>query len=78
MENQKPSLETLEKWHKDPKNWKWRMFYFNKEDKRLFVDKKFTNLGATINFAHPKSYLFLIGMICFFGLVITTILMSKN
>ena len=38
MEN--PTKETLEKWHKNPKNWKWGMFYFNKEDKRLFVDKK--------------------------------------
>lgn len=73
-----PSKETLEKWHKDPKNWKWEMFYFNKEDKRLLVDKKNPNLGGTINFAHPKSYLFLIGMICFFAFVITTILMSKK
>ena len=76
MEN--PSKDTLEKWHKDPKNWKWGLFYFNKEDKRLFVDKRNPNLGGTINFAHPKSYLFFIGMICFFGLVITTILMSKK
>lgn len=72
-----PSKEILDKWHNDPKNWKWGMFYYNKEDKRLLVDKKNPNLGGTINFAHPKSYLFIVGIICFFGLVITTIVLSK-
>ena len=32
--------ETLEKWHKDPNNWKWGSFYFNKEDHRLFPPKR--------------------------------------
>ena len=33
MANQeKPSQEMLENWHKDPKNWKWGLFYYNKED----------------------------------------------
>ena len=27
----KPSKETLDKWHKDPDNWKLGIFYFNKE-----------------------------------------------
>lgn len=73
-----PSKETLEKWHKDPNNWKWNLFYYNKEDKRLFVDKKNPNLGATLNFAHPKSYLFFVGMLCFFGFVVFIILMTKK
>jgi uncharacterized membrane protein len=70
--------KTLEKWHNDPKNWKWGLFYFNKEDKRLFVDKRNPNLGGTINFAHPKSYLFFIGMICFFGLVVFMITLNNK
>jgi len=73
-----PSKEQLENWHKDPKNWKWGCFYYNIEDHRLFVDKRNPNFGGTINFAHPKSYLFLGGMFCFFGLVIFTILLNKR
>ncbi|WP_396145678.1 DUF5808 domain-containing protein [Flavobacterium sp.] len=76
MEN--PSKETLDNWHKDPNNWKWGLFYYNKEDNRLLVDKRNPNLGATINFAHPKSYLFLIGMACFFGFIIYMISLNGN
>lgn len=73
-----PSKETLDNWHKDPNNWKWGMFYYNKEDKRLLVDKRNPNLGGTINFAHPKSYLFFIFMAFFFGLVIYMISLKGN
>ncbi len=73
-----PTKETLENWSKDSKNWKWGLFYYNNEDKRLFVDKRNPNLGGTINFAHPKSYLFFIGMICFFGFVVFMITMTKK
>jgi uncharacterized membrane protein len=76
MEN--PSKETLDKWHNDPNNWKWGLFYYNKEDNRLLVDKRNPNLGGTINFAHPKSYLFFIGIVCFFGLVIYMISLKGN
>jgi uncharacterized membrane protein len=58
----KPSKETLEKWHKDPDNWKWGMFYFNKEDKRIFPPKKVKKLGWTVNFANPISVLTLIAI----------------
>ncbi len=54
-EDTKPSKETLEKWHKDPKNWKWGMFYFNKDDKRIFPPKKIKQMGWTVNFANPVS-----------------------
>jgi uncharacterized membrane protein len=53
MEN--PSKEQLEKWHKDPNNWKWDSFYFNPEDKRLFPPKRIPWMGWTINFANSKS-----------------------
>jgi uncharacterized membrane protein len=55
--NKKPSQETIEAWHKDPANWKLGIFYFNREDKRLFPPKRIAMLGWTINFANPLSFL---------------------
>ncbi len=52
---EKPSQETLDKWYKDPNNWKLGIFYFNKEDKRIFPPKKFKSFGWTVNFANPLS-----------------------
>ncbi len=43
--------------HQDPSNWKWGIFYFNKNDKRIFPPKRIKNLGWTINFANPYSIL---------------------
>ena len=37
--NENPSKETKDQWHKDPDNWKWGLFYYNKEDKRIFPPK---------------------------------------
>lgn len=50
-----PTKETLDEWHKDPTNWKWGIFYFNKKDKRLFPPKKIKALGWTVNFSNPLS-----------------------
>lgn len=41
--------------NQDPDNWKWGLFYYNKEDKRLFPPKRNPYMGWTINFANPKS-----------------------
>ena len=54
---EKPSKETLEQWRKDPNNWKLGLFYFNKEDKRIFPPKRTPWMGWTINFANPRSIL---------------------
>ena len=40
-----PTKETSDEWHKDSKNWKWGIFYYNKKDKRLFPPKKIKALG---------------------------------
>ncbi|RAR70215.1 DUF5808 domain-containing protein [Flavobacterium aciduliphilum] len=56
----KPSQDLLEQWNKDPNNWKWGVFYFNKEDKRIFPPKRIPWMGWTINFANPISILFFI------------------
>ena len=65
MENQ----ETLKEWNENPKYWKWGLFYFNKEDKRLFVSKKTEWMGMTLNFANPKWIFYIIGFICFYSIV---------
>jgi uncharacterized membrane protein len=64
--NEKPSKETLNEWHKDPSNWKWGIFYFNKNDKRIFPPKRTRELGWTINFANPLSIFVLITIIILF------------
>jgi uncharacterized membrane protein len=74
MDNQdNPSQETLERWSKDPNNWIWGIFYYNKEDKRLIPPKKNPLMGFTINFANPKSVLFSIGALLFFVFIISMI-----
>ena len=55
--SKKPSKETTEKWHKDPKNWKMGLFYYNQEDKRLLSPKRIAWMGLTVNFANTKSVL---------------------
>lgn len=39
----------------DSKFWKYGLFYYNKEDKRLFPPKRIKWMGWTINFANPYS-----------------------
>lgn len=50
-----PSKEQLEIWHKDPNNWKYGSFYYNKDDERLLPPKRIAWMGWTVNFANPKS-----------------------
>jgi uncharacterized membrane protein len=61
MEN--PPKETLDKWHKDPNNWKFGGIYYNKEDKRILPPKRIKWMGWTVNFANTKSILFFITML---------------
>ena len=52
---ERPSEETKKQWHQDPNNWIWGLFYYNKEDKRIFPPKRIAWMGWTVNFANPKS-----------------------
>lgn len=72
----KPSQETQDQWSKDPKNWKWGVFYYNKEDKRIFPPKRIPWMGWTINFANPKSILAFLIVLLFFLFVVNII--NKN
>ena len=57
MNSNDPDKETLDAWNKDPNNWYFGVFYFNKKDKRLLPPKRVPMLGWTINFANPLSIL---------------------
>ena len=72
-----PSPETQERWRKDPNNWIWGLFYYNKEDSRLLPPKRNPIMGFTINFANPNSVLFFVIMMLFF-LMIVFVITSKN
>lgn len=52
----------------DINNYKWNVFYFNREDRRIIVPKRTRFLGWTINFARPESYLllFVVLLLCFY------------
>ncbi len=43
----------------DPLNYKWGIFYNNKNDTRTVVPKRNRALGWTLNFAKPVSYVFM-------------------
>lgn len=52
----------------DDRYWKLGQFYFNKNDPAIFVEKRF-GIGWTNNWAHPISWIFLIGILAIaFGL----------
>lgn len=46
----------------DDRYWKLGMFYFNRNDPSIFLEKRF-GVGWTNNWAHPISWVFLIGLI---------------
>lgn len=43
----------------NPEHYKWGIFYYNKEDKRIIVPKRIKWMGWTLNFAHPLTFLIL-------------------
>ncbi len=46
----------------NPSNWKWGIFYYNKQDNRLFPPKRY-GFGWTINFANPNSVFFFVAIL---------------
>ncbi len=49
-----PSPETEERWRKDPNNWIWGFFYYNKEDGRLLPPKKKPHDGFHHQFCQSR------------------------
>jgi uncharacterized membrane protein len=54
----------------DPSHWKWGLFYYNKNDKRIFPPKRIKQLGWTINFANPFSILTFIAILVLLWIVL--------
>ena len=50
--------------------WIWGIFYYNKEDDRIFPPKRIPWMGWTVNFANWKSIAALVAMLAFFYFVI--------
>ena len=57
--------------------WIWGIFYYNKEDNRIFPPKRIPWMGWTVNFANWKSIAALIAMLAFFCFVVFMIYRSK-
>ncbi|HSD07106.1 hypothetical protein [Flavobacterium sp.] len=78
MTSKMPTQKDYNDWKNNPNNWKCLgFFYFNKEDKRILVDKKNEVMGTTLNFANPKSILVLLAAFAFFAMVLFFIFSSK-
>ena len=78
MDNpENPNPETEERWRKDPGNWIWGLFYYNKDDRRFLPPKRNPLMGVTINFANPNSVLFFVIMMLFFLMIVFVITSEK-
>ncbi len=53
---------------KEPSHWKFGLFYYNKEDKRIFPPKRF-GFGWTVNFANPLSVSVFLLILIIIGLI---------
>jgi uncharacterized membrane protein len=60
-------------WQDNNDYWIWGIFYYNKEDKRLFPPKRNPWMGFTTNFANPKSVLALVLFLAFFLFIIAMV-----
>lgn len=52
-------LDNLESSPGDDEHWKWGIFYYNKDNPDLFIEKKF-GVGWTVNFARPGIWIFFV------------------
>jgi uncharacterized membrane protein len=65
--------EMLDSMANNPSNWRG-IFYFNRKDPRLIVQKLIPPLGWTFNFANPLTYL----MIMFIILIVVVVTVVTN
>jgi uncharacterized membrane protein len=77
----KPDKKTEIEWGKDPANYRWGNYYYNKNDGRFWVknwEGYYRGRGFIINFARPYATLFFIGFTLLFILVIVGIAYLTN
>ncbi len=67
--------DTFDPYIDNPENYKWGIFYFNRNDRRFIVPKRIRWLGWTLNFAYRSAWLWLISMvsIAIFALIMSFI-----
>lgn len=58
---------------RNPENYIWKVFYWNKKDSRLFPPKPDPDYGLTINFGHPKAFIAILAFFAFAGFIVTMI-----
>lgn len=58
---------------RDPDNYVWQFFYYNKKDTRFFLPKANPDYGVTINFAHRAAVVGFLAMLAFFAFVMIVI-----
>ena len=63
---------------RNPENYIWKFFYYNKGDSRTFVPKPNPDWGLSVNFARRGTLYFLLLIFGFFGFVVTMILTHQN
>ena len=56
-------VQVVEDYFSNTKYWRWGIFYFNKNDKRIFPPRRYGLFGCTINFLNTKSILINIGIV---------------
>ena len=49
----------------DPDNYKWGIFYFNRDDLRAIVPKRNRWMGWTLNFAQPLAWVIILAIVAF-------------
>ena len=54
----------------EKKHWKWGIFYFNPDDRRIFPPKRLPFMGWTVNFANWKSILVFVVVLLLFVLAV--------
>ncbi|MCA9406897.1 MAG: hypothetical protein KC684_10185 [Candidatus Omnitrophica bacterium] len=60
-----PSKNDIQKFYADPESWKYGCIYYCPGDPRIIVPKRLRWTGWTINFAHPRAWVTLTGLILF-------------
>lgn len=60
-----------ERWRNDPENYRWGILYFNPKDPRIILPKRIKEMGWTLNFANPYSWLII------FSIITLAILLGK-
>jgi len=70
--------ELNEREWKNPRNWKWGIFYSCDRDTRVWVPKRLRWMGWTFNFAHRKSWYWLAVVFSWIIIVIFFVLFKSG